>query len=86
MRAFYSQQWAKPKESGVLHCTSVNTSPICEVEGCSNQEPLSLYMSCMTLKQKSLMRCKSSFPMNSFDREKVGGEFMPFGHYDTLAG
>ena len=86
MHAYYSQQWAKLKESGVSHCTSLNTSPICEVEGCSNQEPFSLYMSCMTLKQKSLTRCKSSFPMNSFDREKVGGEFTPFGHYDTLAG
>ena len=84
MHIIVSNGQTKLKESGVSHYTSLNTSPLCEVEGCLNQEPP--YMSCMTLKWKSLMKCKSSFPMNSFDREKVGEEFIPFGHYDTLAG
>ena len=45
MYAYYSQQWAKLKESEAPRRSSFDSSPICEVHYRSNQELLSLSVS-----------------------------------------
>ena len=68
-------------------CASLNSSPICEDEGCSNQEPLSVSGRVFFLSLSFYpSEHKEKFPMilgYPLVGGKVSGAFTPFGGCDT---